>query len=42
MKTIQLGTQGLEVSKIGLGCMGLTSFYGPKLSDDEILHLMDK
>ncbi len=27
---------------MGFGCMGLTSFYGPKLSDAAILHLMDK
>ncbi|HEY0743986.1 MAG TPA: aldo/keto reductase [Chryseosolibacter sp.] len=34
MKTIQLGTQGLMVPQIGLGCMGMTGFeegnmYGP-------------
>ena len=28
MKTRQLGTSGLEVSALGLGCMGLTSSYG--------------
>tara|TARA_R110001599_G_C12257832_1_gene660202 strand:+ start:2089 stop:3045 length:957 start_codon:yes stop_codon:yes gene_type:complete len=29
MKQIALGTQGLRVSKLGLGCMGMSEFYGP-------------
>ena len=29
MSTRKLGTQGLEVSTIGLGCMGMSTAYGP-------------
>ncbi|HVK10686.1 MAG TPA: aldo/keto reductase [Gemmataceae bacterium] len=29
MRTRKLGTSGLEVSALGLGCMGLSSGYGP-------------
>lgn len=28
MKIMKLGNQGLEVSRLGLGCMGLTAIYG--------------
>uniref|UniRef100_A0ACD5ZQP9 Uncharacterized protein n=1 Tax=Avena sativa TaxID=4498 RepID=A0ACD5ZQP9_AVESA len=31
---VRLGTQGLEVSKLGLGCMGLTGSYNSPLDDD--------
>jgi len=33
MQTRKLGTQGLEVSMQGLGCMGMSEFYGER--DDE-------
>mmetsp|Transcript_10304 Transcript_10304/g.31511 ORF Transcript_10304/g.31511 Transcript_10304/m.31511 type:complete len:356 (+) Transcript_10304:565-1632(+) len=42
MKTVELGKQGLEVSELGYGCMGLTSAYGTKLPDDEIVALLEK
>ncbi len=29
MESITLGTQGLAVSRQGLGCMGMSDFYGP-------------
>ncbi len=31
-----LGSQGLEVSSIGLGCMGMTFAYGPSDEGDAI------
>lgn len=35
MKTRKLGTQGLEVSEIGLGCMGMSFGYGTSISESE-------
>lgn len=31
---MKLGSQGLEVSKLGFGCVGLTGFYNSPLSDE--------
>ena len=34
MKTCQLGHSGLHISRPGLGCMGMSEFYGPSDEDD--------
>ena len=36
METRKLGDQGLEVSEIGLGCMGMSEFYGTGDEDESI------
>ena len=36
MKTRGLGSQGLTVSEIGLGCMGMSEFYGSADEDESI------
>jgi aryl-alcohol dehydrogenase-like predicted oxidoreductase len=41
MEQRKLGTQGLEVSAIGLGCMGMSEFYGPS-DEDESLATIDR
>ncbi len=40
MKQRRLGTQGLEVSALGLGCMGLSFGYGPATDKQEAIKLI--
>jgi aryl-alcohol dehydrogenase-like predicted oxidoreductase len=41
MQTRTLGTQGLSVGAIGLGCMGMSAFYGPR-DETESLATIDR
>ncbi len=36
MQTLALGRSGPQVSRIGLGCMGMSDFYGPASEDESI------
>ena len=37
---VKLGSQGLEVSEQGLGCMGMSAFYGPPKPEHEMIELI--
>ena len=40
MKKRRLGSRGLEVSEIGLGCMGMSFSYGPAKDTGEMIRLL--
>ncbi|XP_047948542.1 auxin-induced protein PCNT115-like [Salvia hispanica] len=40
MPKIKLGSQGFEVSKQGLGCLGMSAFYGPPKPDADMIKLI--
>ncbi|KAH0992465.1 hypothetical protein GBA52_003948 [Prunus armeniaca] len=40
VRRIKLGSQGLEVSAQGLGCMGMSSFYGAPKPDADMISLI--
>ncbi|BFG15580.1 hypothetical protein CerSpe_018540 [Prunus speciosa] len=40
VRRIKLGSQGLEVSAQGLGCMGMSAFYGPPKPDADMISLI--
>jgi len=40
MKKRKLGSSGLEVSALGLGCMGLSFGYGPATEKNEAIKLI--
>jgi aryl-alcohol dehydrogenase-like predicted oxidoreductase len=42
MQTRKLGNSGLEVSAIGLGCMGMSFSYGEPKDENEMIALMHK
>ena len=42
MKKRKLGNSGLEVSALGLGCMGMSYGYGPAGDKQEMISLLRK
>jgi len=40
MQKRKLGNSGLEVSALGLGCMGMSSAYGPPADKQEMIALI--
>ncbi len=40
MEKVKLGTQGAVVSRMGLGCMGMSEFYGPRNDEESAATLL--
>ncbi|XP_061990846.1 probable aldo-keto reductase 2 [Rosa rugosa] len=40
MRRMKLGSQGLEVSAQGLGCMGMSAYYGPPKPEADMIKLI--
>ncbi|GAB4851848.1 hypothetical protein Ancab_031247 [Ancistrocladus abbreviatus] len=40
VRRMKLGSQGLEVSAQGLGCMGMSAFYGPPKPEEDMIKLI--
>jgi aryl-alcohol dehydrogenase-like predicted oxidoreductase len=40
MKKVKLGSQGAMVSRMGLGCMGMSEFYGPRNDEESAATLL--
>ncbi|GAB2223495.1 hypothetical protein Droror1_Dr00017636 [Drosera rotundifolia] len=40
IRKVKLGSQGLEVSAQGLGCMGMSAFYGPAKQEEDMVALI--
>lgn len=40
MQKRNLGTENLEVSAVGLGCMGMSGAYGPPKDKQEMIALL--
>lgn len=40
VRRVKLGSQGLEVSALGLGCMGMSGTYGPPKDEAEMVKLI--
>lgn len=41
LPTRKLGRDGPQVTGLGLGLMGLSAFYGPKLPDEKRMAFLD-
>ncbi|KAF3780552.1 hypothetical protein EJ110_NYTH38986 [Nymphaea thermarum] len=40
VEKIELGSSGLVVSQQGLGCMGMSAFYGPPKPEEDMIRLI--